>query len=47
MKSLNYFKGTLFVKRKAESNFPMYRDNIFEKIGIVSITDYIIRAEYF
>ena len=33
-KSLNNIKGTLFVKRKAESYFPLYRANIFEKIGI-------------
>ena len=26
--------GTLFVKRKAKSYFPLYRTNIFEKIGI-------------
>ena len=33
-KSLKNFKGTLFVKRKAESYFSLYRANIFEKIGI-------------
>ena len=33
-KSLNNIKGILFVKRKAESYFPLHRANIFEKIGI-------------
>ena len=33
-KSLNNIKGTLFVKRKAKSYFPLYTANIFEKIGI-------------
>ena len=33
-KGLNNIKGTLFVKRKAESYFPQYRTNIFEEIGI-------------
>ena len=33
-KSLNNIKGILFVKKKAESYFPLYRTNIFEKIGI-------------
>ena len=31
---LTVLKGTLFVKRKAESHFPLYTANIFEKIGI-------------
>ena len=36
-KSLNNFKGTLFVKRKTENHFSLYRANIFEKIGSVSL----------
>ena len=33
-KGLNNIKGTLFIKRKAKTYFPLYRANIFEKIGI-------------
>ena len=33
-KSLKDNKGTLLVERKAECYFPLYRANIFEKIGI-------------
>ena len=33
-KGLNNIKGTLFIKRKAKSYFPLYKANIFEKVRI-------------
>ena len=33
-KSLRNIEGTLFIKRKAESYFSLYRTNIFKKTGI-------------
>ena len=44
-KSLNSFKGMLFVKRKAESYFLLYRANIFEKIEIRVYDRLYIRTE--